>query len=121
MAGTVAAANKDANFGESLLALIIVLIFAIIGGFCVKMIRGIKFGKGWPFCAKKTLRGCCDKIRLCKKIVIPPLIGEIVMGAIARNFLPGSVMDKYDDSWASYIRMMCLGVILLRGGMELEF
>lgn len=30
-------------------------------------------------------------------------------------------MDKYDDQWASYIRMMCLAVILLRGGMELEF
>lgn len=43
------------------------------------------------------------------------------MGAIARNFLPSDVMDKYDDRWASYIRMMCLGVILLRGGMELEF
>jgi len=34
---------------------------------------------------------------MCKKIVIPPLIGEIVMGALARNALPEEVMGKYDD------------------------
>lgn len=51
MAG-VAAGNDDANFGESLLALLIVIAMAVIGGFMVKMIRGVRFGKKWPGCLK---------------------------------------------------------------------
>lgn len=35
--------------------------------------------------------------------------------------MPNSLTEHYNDIWAGYIRMVCLGVILLRGGMELEF
>jgi len=48
MAGAVAAGNPDANFGESLLALLIVIFFAVLGGFLVKMIRGIRLPKWMP-------------------------------------------------------------------------
>ena len=36
---------------------------------------------------------------------------------IGRNF--HSYMDHYNDTWASYIRMACLVIILWRGGCEL--
>jgi hypothetical protein len=35
--------------------------------------------------------------------------------------MPTSLTSHYNDVWAGYIRMVCLAVILLRGGMELEF
>ena len=44
----------------------------------------------------------------------------IVFGCIARNFF-GPYMDNYNSEWGVYIRMICLSVILLEGGMELEF
>ena len=53
----------------------------------------------------------------------------IIFGCVARNLL-GIVkgdfnlitfMDSFNDIWAHYIRILCLGVILLRGGMEIEF
>lgn len=71
--------NDDANFGESLLALLIVIVFAVIGGFMIKMIRGIHFGKKWPIIGGKNIRGCCYAIGCCKKIVIPPLIGNKII------------------------------------------
>jgi hypothetical protein len=44
----------------------------------------------------------------------------ILGGIVARNFF-GSYMDNFNDEWGTYIRMICLSVILLEGGMELEF
>lgn len=68
--------NDEANVGESLLALLIVIVFAVIGGFMVKMIRGLHFSKNWPLIGGKKIRGFCYNISCCKKIVIPPLIGK---------------------------------------------
>jgi hypothetical protein len=44
----------------------------------------------------------------------------IIGGIVARNFF-GPYMDNFNDQWGTYIRMICLSVILLEGGMELEF
>jgi len=43
----------------------------------------------------------------------------IIFGIIGRNI--HDYMDNYDDEWGKYIRMVCLVVILTRGGMELTF
>jgi hypothetical protein len=43
----------------------------------------------------------------------------IIFGMIGRNI--NSYMDNYNDDWGSEIRMVCLVVILTRGGMELSF
>ena len=42
-------------------------------------------------------------------------------GCIARNFFGEFTMDNYPVVWADWIRQICLSIILLRGGMELEF
>jgi len=44
----------------------------------------------------------------------------IVFGSVARNAF-GSVIDPYPDEWEGWIRIVALSVILLRGGLELEF
>jgi len=44
----------------------------------------------------------------------------ILLGCIARNFF-GDYMDNYDDDVASWLRIICLAIILLRAGLELEF
>ena len=42
------------------------------------------------------------------------------MGGVARNTME-DYMENYNDEWAKYIRYVCLSVILLRGGLELDF
>ena len=99
--------------GLAILNILIVAFFAIIGGIVTKMLGGYTFtwgpckGKGWG--------------NVLGKVTIPLLVGMIVFGCICRNIMPASLTDHYNEIWAGYIRMTCLGVILLRGGMELEF
>ena len=45
----------------------------------------------------------------------------IIFGILARNVIPDAVMGYYNDVWAGYMRMIFLGIILLRGGMEISF
>jgi NhaP-type Na+/H+ or K+/H+ antiporter len=45
----------------------------------------------------------------------------IVMGCLARNFLPFDWMQYYPETMASYIRMETLAIILMIGGLELDF
>lgn len=45
----------------------------------------------------------------------------IVMGCLARNHMPHEWMQYYPETKAGYIRMECLSLILLRGGLELDF
>ena len=53
--------------------------------------------------------------------MVPPLVGMIIAGCIARNFFGTLTMDHYPDLWSDWIRQICLSVILMRGGLELEF
>jgi len=55
------------------------------------------------------------------KIQIPPLVGMIIFGCLARNFFAQSYMQHYPNKTASWIRIVCLSIILLRGGLELDF
>jgi NhaP-type Na+/H+ or K+/H+ antiporter len=75
--------------------------------------RGITFhsGKVGPIHIKPLLT----------KITIPPLVGMIIFGCLARNFLCTEYMQHYPEVYASWIRSVCLSIILLRGGMELDF
>lgn len=45
----------------------------------------------------------------------------IIFGCLARNFLCEEYMQHYPEEYASWVRSICLSIILLRGGMELEF
>lgn len=44
----------------------------------------------------------------------------IIMGCIARNFF-GDVMKPYNNAWAQWVRICCLGILLTRGGMNVSF
>jgi NhaP-type Na+/H+ or K+/H+ antiporter len=92
---------------ENVLSLLIVIIFALIGGLLVGGINGIKI---WKLKTPPLL----GPVRL------PPLVAMIVGGAIARNMFAWQ-REAYNDMWAIYIRIVCLMVILLRGGLELSF
>jgi solute carrier family 9B (sodium/hydrogen exchanger), member 1/2 len=45
----------------------------------------------------------------------------IIFGCLARNFLCTAYMQHYPEYIAGWIRNVCLSVILLRGGLELDF
>lgn len=45
----------------------------------------------------------------------------IIFGSLARNFLGEGYMEHYPENTATWIRMVCLSIILLRGGLELDF
>lgn len=87
---------------------------AACGGILVQILmKGINFdsGKVGPVKIKPLLT----------KIAIPPLVGMIVFGCIARNFLCKDYMQHYPEYYAGWVRSVCLSIILLRGGMELDF
>jgi len=100
---------------EKAIALTIVIAFAGIGGFLTLLLKGWKQG---PNC-------CCKKgINLpstSDTITIPVLVGIIIFGCIARNWFPQDMMDHYPNLWAGWIRTVCLSIILMRGGLELDF
>ena len=97
---------------DNLACLAIVTGFAYFCGFLIMLTRGEVLP--WPCSGKKPFNA------ISETILIPPLIGMIIGGIIARNFF-GDYMDNFNDQWGTYIRMICLSVILLEGGMELEF
>ena len=100
--------------GENILALLVVVLCATVGGMLVQMIiHGLSFksGKVGPIKIKPLLTS----------ITIPPLVGMIIFGCLARNYLCAAYMDHYPEYIAGWIRSVCLSIILLRGGMELDF
>ena len=55
-----------------------------------------------------------------KSFKLPPLIGMILFGMIARNTF-GREVIAYQDKWASMIREICLTLLLIRGGLAVKF
>ena len=106
--------DSEGTILEESFAMFCVVFAAAFGGVLVHLLKG---------CTIKP-NGCCKKgLRLpscSERITIPPLVGMIVMGCLARNFL-GSSMDYLSDDWSEWVRMVCLSIILLRGGLELDF
>lgn len=45
----------------------------------------------------------------------------IVAGCIARNFFGDFTKKNYPDYWADWTRQICLSIILMRGGLQLNF
>jgi len=57
---------------------------------------------------------------ILKAITLPPLIGMIIGGCLARNFF-GITTEAYIELWAAYIRKIALCLLLLRGGLTITF
>jgi len=54
-----------------------------------------------------------------KKLQIPPLLGNLVVGLILKN-MPGKLVDGMPAEWATIIRGTGLSLILMRSGLELD-
>ena len=107
-------AKYQEDGGLNLLALLIVVLFAVFGAFITRLMHGLE----WPIFMKKR---CKDIPPLITKFKIPDLLLEIIFGAIARNAFLSFMDDNYNDKWGEWVREIALTIILLRGGLELEF
>ena len=102
------------NLWQQITAIAVVILLGAFGGVLTQaLMYGFEFktGKIGPLKLK----------RLQDKIQVPPLVGMIVMGCLARNFLPFDWMQYYPETMASYMRMETLAIILMIGGLELDF
>ncbi len=98
---------------EQLLALFLVILLASIGGVLVSLLSGYK--------QSKLLCIPAFEIKpLMTKVTIPPLLAQIILGTIARNFL-GDRMKAYPAEWAQWIRNCILAIVITRGGMNVKF
>ena len=82
-----------------------------MGGYIIKFIYGITLPNG------KAIK----PLFKCKAIIIPPLVGMLIFGCVARNCFGDFFMDYYPLIWAEWSRIICLSIILLRGGLNLKF
>jgi NhaP-type Na+/H+ or K+/H+ antiporter len=111
---TLTAPNIAGTPLQHAIGLIVTYLVGSAGGVLFAILSGgidFKIGKIGPVQIKPLL----------SKIVIPPLVGMIIFGCLARNFLCGWYMDVYPDKYAGEIRSICLSIILMRGGMTIDF
>lgn len=104
--------SKELAEFKGVLAILIVGIFAAIGSNFFSFIQG---KNEYLAKYKRNITPCF------KNFEIPDLIGAILFGLLARNVFTDFMDTYYNDSWAENTRMICLVVILLRGGLELKF
>lgn len=86
---------------------------SVIGYYLILILGGLTIKKS----------RCLPEIKIqpiLKSVSIPPLIGMIAMGFIARNFF-GSVVAPFPTKWGGYIRSCTLSFLLVRGGMQVAF
>lgn len=103
----------EPSIGSQVGALAIVVVMSGIAGSLVGLLGGYHFPKLLCFKGyhlKPILTG----------VVIPPLLGMIVIGIISRNFF-GSATKDFPKEWASFIKSICLGILLIRGGLQVTF
>ncbi|CDW89456.1 mitochondrial sodium hydrogen exchanger nha2 [Stylonychia lemnae] len=99
--------------GEQVGSLAIVVAVAAGAGIAVGLLFGFTFpplGKFKGYRLEPVI----------KKVQVPSLIVMIILGCIARNLF-GKVMDAYPTLWTSYIRSICLSILLIRGGLQVTF
>mmetsp|Transcript_8502 Transcript_8502/g.7857 ORF Transcript_8502/g.7857 Transcript_8502/m.7857 type:complete len:90 (+) Transcript_8502:108-377(+) len=88
----------------------VILIFGSFGGFLFQMMEGIHVKK-W-FCVEEF------KVNPAFKVVkIPPLVGMIIFGCIARNFFGDFVKDAYPVKWTGWMKYICHCILLIRAGL----
>lgn len=107
-AAKVVGAAEITDTGKSVGAFIIILTFGAFGGFLFQLVQGI------TICGYK-IEPCCT----C--ITVPPLVGMVIFGCIARNAFGDITENHYPEIWADWGRQICLSIILMRGGLELDF
>lgn len=107
-AAALVGAAEVTDVGKSVASFIIILLFGALGGFLFAIAQGI------TLCGKKIEP-------LCTCITVPPLVGMVIFGCIARNAFGDITENHYPEVWADWGRQICLSIILMRGGLELDF
>ena len=79
------------DFGKNLGAMVLVILFAALGGFIVALFQG-------PTLCGRKLKKCCTTI------TIPHLVGMITFGCIARNAFGNLTVEYYPVIWADWMR-----------------
>ena len=93
LSGVAMVDTNKASAGEKLVAILIVIGCAVVGGFIFKVLSK---GQKGP--------GCNLKPVLPKNFQIPPLVGMIFFGCFARNIFEGSNPNVYYEPWADWVR-----------------
>lgn len=129
--------TKDIINIWTFIALAIVVLGSLFGSFLINIFNGIKKFI-WPISI------FIKSSKPLVKFTIPSLIGNILMGFFCklfikeiknyksiyflfsinkvRNFLKKTIVMKYYSPFlGNKIRMLCLGVLLFRAGMHVEF
>ena len=107
-AGAPVGAPAITDPGAAVAAYAVILIFGALGGILFAMIQGVKF--------------CGYEIPpVCTAVTVPPLVGMVIFGCLARNFFGELTEVHYPEVWADTGRQICLSIILMRGGLELDF
>lgn len=101
------------SIGEQFGALALVIILSAAAGVLLGALAGFEVPKVGRFPGLKVKP-------LLTKLRIPPIIGMIIMGCVVRNAF-GAVMKPYNNEWAQWIRMCCLAILLVRGGLQVSF
>ena len=100
--------GRQITVGTKIGSLACIVVFSLIGGMIIKILRGEKI--------------CSHKFKnYCTSVMVPPLVGMIIFGCIARNAFGFLTNEHYPTIWADWIRQLSLSIILMRGGLELEF
>ena len=95
--------TKDFDYGSAFGSFIVLTLFGTFGGYLIKFMHGFRFPK--MFCFKGY-----ELKPLIRGFQIPPLLGMILFGFIARNYFGGFV-NKFPDTWASYLRSLVLATL----------
>jgi hypothetical protein len=101
------------TIGTQIAALAIVAAMGLVGGIIIGLLFGFKLPAVWKFPGYRFPQ-------LIKVVAVPPLILMIIMGCIARNYF-GDIMLSFPSLWSQYIRSICLGILLIRGGLKVTF
>lgn len=101
------------SIGEQIGALALVIILSAVAGVILGMLGGFKIPAIGKF-KGITVAPILTKLR------IPPIIAMIIMGCVVRNTF-GDVVKPYNNDWAQWIRMCCLAILLVRGGLQVSF
>lgn len=85
-----------------------------MGGLAVGMLNGFTLPKFWKFQGYRLKP-------LMTKYTIPPLMGMIIMGCVARNYIGGQTLTAFPGYWSQWIINCVVALHLTRGGLQVTF
>lgn len=93
---------------------------AYLGGeLCNFLTKGMSLTKFW-LPADGPSRSYTIKAPLRGLLVLPPSVGQVLFGVMARAVYGSALMDHYPIVASQYIRNIFFGIILIRGALEVK-